>query len=391
MANLPSPLGESMTGGSNPAGDTFSIVDIATEPIKVTVVNWPPTLGVSPAGTSLGSSKLPPPLPTTPIPPPLPGQSFALNSPPLLPQDRADVLKVKVMNQSPMPVMLTGGSITGIGKQVNKPGPLNVPKGGGGGGTSLIAGLGAAAAGFFTAAKLMEPFNATIGSLIESVKGGVAGGFTKGAGGEVLGKAATALGVALGVNLLPQIIETSAAMIDLADDFTKTNRNIRQFRKEGQMMGDTFNNAGEKINRGEGDTRSWLDMLDDWSDRVAERNDFFGGLVRGSRKKSGPAGEAAKGPDGRPLPETAEEKAAREKRAKREKMEGMIYQSIQSSLGPQASYQGVADVRQQAQLAAMEDPINRMIRDMAVEALNDWKKRREDVTRSANNTAPPAA
>ena len=379
--NLPNPLGTTT--------NDFAMVDVVDTVVSVKVINWPAATIPGIIGKT-ATTPLPPPLPRGAVPPPLPGQSFQLHSPPPLPQDRPDVLKVKVMNQSPVPVTLASGSITGVGKAVNKPGPINVPKAGGG--LELVAGLGKVAGALFSLSMLMVPFNATFAQLIGAVHGGVSSGFGKGSGADVLGNAASALGVALGVNVLPAVIELSAELLELAEDFTITNRSIREFRKDGKQMGDTFDNSGKKINRGEGDTRDWLDMFDDWTDRFAERNNFWHSQEKKDAMKRKPAGDANKPPTP-PLNETPEEKAARERSQRRDKFKSMVVQSLEASLGPQAGYHGVADVRQQAQLAAMEDPIVRMSRTMIVEMLQDWKANggAKNVQNIANNTKPPAA
>lgn len=211
-----------------------------------------------------------------------------------------------------------------------------------------------------------------IDPLLGAARGGFNQGFARGAGTEVLGKSFEAVGTAIGVTLLPTVIKVSAAalgmatMLDKASDGLERLYNALPDLPGGGKNGDGLIASGfglgdklEKIN-----PNAWLGKL----------SGSLGGFdfsPSGIRKK-------VFGADDKKV-------FADANKAEREALP-LVLQSLRNSIGGQATRMGVADVREQAQQAALQqDPIEAKLKQMLLEKLEKYEL---GLNAIATNTEP---
>jgi len=368
--NLPNPL------GTTASGDQFAIVDVVTATVPVRVINWPPhflnpppmsTTAKSPGPVGpmdLRTSNTPPIVPVRVIntnaldvrvmnfpgvPPPLPGLRPSA-VPPALPTKPVKQFQ-SIFDRMPRQLESLFGRGSAAGRFAEKF-TMN-PGMGAGAGAGAVAGLAVGAA----VAVLDQVKSIFIDPLVSAAKGGFQAGVSHGSGIEVLGKSAMTLGVSMGTVLLPAVLRVSAAMVGLSTQIEEIKGNFKQL---GMVVAPLTTSAlGE-------DGGKLFDIFFPFVSMAADRKKEDG--ILGSLSKFGSVltlpGSMFRAFTGRHLfgdPEKAN-------RAEKEGL-GDVIQSLRQSMGPPSAYHGVADVRQAAQLAALEDPLERRMRDLMIKAL----------------------
>jgi hypothetical protein len=332
--NHPDPLGSSGGGGS-PMGDGF-VIEVTPEvvpvrlivnsPIQVLVMNWPG------------------------MPPPIPGLKGPGFSPPL-----------PSMKRTPSPL----GESAGLG--LGDMGLGNIVK------LGSIAGVAAAGVGL-VASGFNELKSTVLDPIIGAAKGGLNEGFAKGAGLGAMAKGFMLFGTVIGIQVLPYVLKLGAAAMtaaEMIDRFSEgplgkvlTTLPIDALggamgNKDGGWLS-TLSMAGEKFTKP--------------LDRLTGSAGLLGGLgvlgLSNQRKAAFGSDQLDSGTIGK-----SEKKNLKE-----------LMDAFKLSLGSQAGFVGVADIRGQAQMAALRDPFEAKVMDIILQKLPEIEKRLGLV---ADNTKPP--
>lgn len=399
--NLPNPLGEpttSTTMNSSPAGDQFAIVDVVTATVPVRVINWPPHFlaapvsppksSTSPAGTVKPAANTPPITPVRLIntnaidvrvmnfpgvPPPLPGLRPTATPPPLPGRPEPRGLQ-SIFDSMPKKMADVFGRSGQAGRWVES--FASKFTGGGATGSAIAGSAGLAVAGVgMVLDKVKSVF---IDPLVSAAQGGFQAGVSHGSGIEVLGKSAMVLGVSLGVFMLPAVLRVSAALVGLSTQVEEIKRNFTQLSRVLAPF------ATHGVEGGAGDL---FNLFMPFASRAAGIKKSDGILGAGSKAVTagGPLGSMFKAFTGKDLLGDPQKLKKAEQNAFAD-----VVASLRQSMGPPAGYHGIADVRQAAQLAALEDPLERRMRDLMVKELEkmqggDWLTW---ISQIAQNTKP---
>lgn len=242
-------------------------------------------------------------------------------------------------------------------------------------------GLGAAvglAAGVFVGA-LEKGKQLFIDPLINAAMGGLQTGINRGMGVETFGKVFEVVGVTLAVSFLPHVLRAAASMMEFNESL-KRNRDLLDGFADGLVTaGDPFTHpvkktfdvldlymdkAGYGGKNGRSQAGEGVDMIAD-ALGATETKDYF------RRKLGYQSTKDGKGPAPvDPKQRWVELLAAR----------------LQNQEGGKPYYSGIADVREQAQLAALnQDPLDAQMKRMLLEAIPKIVAASE---RSAGNTEP---
>lgn len=303
----PSPLGESSTTNDSVLG-TQVLMDVVVEIVPVRIVNSNALLV-----TVTNFPGMPPPLPgqrTPAQPPPLPSMRAKEPAGPKNPFDKKFAVE--------MGRNVLGGSITGA-----------------------LGTFAGAASTFAPAALALAPvlagFTEVVSPLLGAAHGGFQTGMHKNSGAEALGKSFEFLGQAVGLMMLPAVLEFAGAAKTAADELNE-NKGLQ-----------------DKISAGAGPA---------WWGR--ERRDRIGNRILGPIWREGKR-------------QTGADEAERKSLQNELKLITAMKQSVG---GVQPSYQGVADVRSQAQLAALQSPLERellkqILDNLTVQETNTSKRLQE--------------
>lgn len=280
-----------------------------------------------------------------------------------------NALDVRVLNfpgvPPPLPGLRPGATPPALPKA---PGPKKAP--GIGLDTFGLGGIAkmATAAGAIGAvvAGLGELKSTFVDPLLGAAKGGFDSGVGKGAGTEALGKSFEVLGTAVGLVMLPAVLKVSAAAMTLAGIFDQWADS-----KAGRVMGTSgLDVAGQLAGGkpGEGSLTS-VERLREKGIGLIEKNPFFGKAYGKYVDKTGMRPDVS-------ATAKAEDSNLRD-----------LMQMMRNSVGGMASRMGVADVRDQAQQAALQqDPIEAKLKQMLLTKLENFDK---SLTNIDKHVAPP--
>jgi len=408
IEQLPSPMNDPQptggSGGTQKIVSDYAVANLVVEVVPVKVVNWPSMFGKGPPALPSSATR---------------GLGSGQNS-------QSDAAFVRVINSEPIKVVLTGNDKSNSVLGSNKPGTgveslyktlgnsskkqadgiaslYKSVSGGGAGAGSLgaeAASLSRAAGALAPAALALLPVAIglqAITPMLGAIKGGFDSGVQRGAGTSVLGKAAEALGVSFGVILLPAVVKVGGALLGMAEYVSKEVAPAMQkwVGKLASTFGGTDEKTGEKKNGILGSVlNADVNKYNPQEFLIRNANPFsliLQGLGKaGIINKQTPvtpgqlitkiAGSAFKAAGGNVAEITGKVNSYESKGEKD------FLESLKKSLAPQASYQGIADVRQQAQLAALnEDPIERRNKEELYKFLQAMP---DTIKQIASNTKP---
>ncbi len=331
-------IGSSGGGSGQPSGDQLLVSVVAevvpvrlvmNQPIKVQVVNFP---GV------------PPPLPGLSAEPYVPGLPRRMKP--------AGNAKPGLDLTSALPLVPGGGMMAGI---LGAAGPVG----------AVVAAV----------TPLIAAIDSLVMPLVSAVKNGFQSGMQSGMGTGVLSKSFEVLGTVVGVQLLPVVIRLAALGLQLADTF-------KSIDDAAHKWGATIDNFTARFGLNTGFNQMGINGPFG-SNRMPGPMGALQGLA-GGLGRFGIFGMAARatGINTQQMANVAQQKD--------EGAMGLVRESMLRSIGGSASYYGIADIREQLQLTALnQDPLEAKRKQLEIDALmNALPALVKASEETAKNTAP---
>jgi hypothetical protein len=231
----------------------------------------------------------------------------------------------------------------------------------------MATAAGAVAGGIGLAVAGLEQLKATfIDPILGAAKGGFDRGIARGAGVETLGKTFEVLGVTVGVMLLPAVIQLATEALTLSNifkDFADSpgGKWMLKMSGAGGVPGTGGASPLTTMLAGREAILQKIDKLPIIGEKFSEVTKNLG--IR---------------PD---ITKTLE----------RDKTNmAKVLQAMLESQGAKASFVGLTDIREQAQLAAMQSPLEREMQNLQIEYLRKFiNQTAGDIAETAKNTRPP--